>query len=71
MSAYDRIIYLQNDGKMTKCKEATCPEDKANFLITWNGKDWSGFRTLQECVNQFPELEGKYKGVDVYAVVQR
>jgi len=43
--------------------------ENANFVITWNGRDWSGFCTLAECEKQFGELEGRED--DPFAVVER
>jgi hypothetical protein len=68
MQLGDKIIYLKFRGKMEKVEEPRLPE-RANFVITWRGLDWSGFRTLAECERQFDELE-KRDG-DEYAVVER
>lgn len=63
-----REVYIQICGKMYPHFEPQNPE-KANFVITYKGKDWSGFQTLAECKKQFPELE-KRSG-DYFAVVER
>jgi len=52
------IIYTQFKGEMVKINEPIRPNN-TNFLIRWNGMDWSGFRTLEECEQQFPELKDK------------
>jgi hypothetical protein len=62
------MIYIQFKGKMEKVAEPKRPT-QANFVITWRGADWSGFRTLADCETQFRELE-KRAGDD-YAVVER
>ncbi len=36
--------------------------DRANFLITCDYGDWSGFRTLAECLAQIPAWQGKRNG---------
>jgi len=64
-------IYTQFHGKMTKVNEPSLPQN-ANFVITWRGKDWSGFRTLEECEKQFPELEARKNATDdLFAVVEK
>ena len=56
---------------MTLVNQPLLP-NHANFVITWNGMDWSGFRTLQECKNQFEELENKHTSdEDLFQVVER
>lgn len=64
----DRIIYIQTDGEMVRVAEPNRP-DLANFVITCDGRDWSGFRTLPECERQFGELRRR-KG-DPFRVVER
>jgi hypothetical protein len=64
----DEVIYLQCMGKMILVSKPVHPA-RPNFVITWKGRDWSGFRTLTECEAQFPELE--QKSGDHYAVVER
>ncbi len=64
----DRVIYQQFHGIMAKVEEPLRPNN-TNFLITWKGMDWSGFRTLVDCERQFPELENK--SGDNYQVVER
>jgi hypothetical protein len=64
-------IYTQFHGRMTKIGSPTNPNN-ANFVITYKGKDWSGFRTLQECIDQFAELEHKQNAhKDNFNVVER
>ena len=62
-----RIIYVQFKGAMVMLNNPKLPFN-TNFVITWKGLDWSGFRTLEECVQQFPSLE---KEGDNFAVVER
>jgi hypothetical protein len=69
MATGDRTIYTQFRGKMTKIADPTCPADRVNFVITYQGRDWSGFRTLTECEAQFPSLE--QRDGDHFEVVQR
>ena len=59
----DRIIYAMvaiggdiNNQHMVKVNEPIGDVDRDNFLITYNDKDWSGFRTLEGCTNQIPGL---------------
>jgi len=63
----DKTIYVQYQGAMVMVAEPAKPFN-VNFVITWKGLDWSGFRTLEECVRQFPSLE---KEGDNFAVVER
>lgn len=67
--SFDLEIYIQINGEMMKAAEPTCSPEANNFVITYQGKDWSGFRTLKECEDQFPQLKGR-KG-DPFSVVQR
>ena len=74
MSKYDRTIYVQHNGKMVKITDPTGPVDRYNFIIQWNGRDWSGFRTLAECEKQFTELEAsnhRAGNPDSYTVIER
>ena len=52
------VIHTMIDGKMqrTSSPVRSSPEH-ANFVITCQYGDWSGFRTLAECEAQFAELE--------------
>lgn len=53
-----RVIYQQFRGSFVKINEPRNAK-LANFLIRWQGKDWSGFRTLEECRRQFKSLEAR------------
>jgi len=64
----DSIVYTQFKGKMCKVGKARLPNNR-NFVITYKGMDWSGFRTLAECEKQFHELERR--DGDNFAVVER
>ncbi len=70
----DRIIYSLFNGKMVKTGHTANPE-RPNFVITCDYGDWSGFRTLAECEQQFHELEGMAsrmkRGNFYYQVVER
>lgn len=67
----DRTIYIGFNGKMTKINDPQRPQN-ANFVIQWNGRDWSGFRTLAECERQFRELEARpNNGVEAFSVIER
>lgn len=63
------LIYIQFNGEMKKVGEPRISADRRNFVITWKGMDWSGFRTLAECEAQFDELNKK-SNYD-YAVVEK
>ena len=64
----DNIIYVKAQGRMIRCCQPKTTAEHNNFVILWNGLDWSGFRTLAECEKQFPELLAKD---GVYMVVER
>lgn len=66
----DRVIYQGFNGKMSKVGEPRLPEN-ANFVITYKGRDWSGFRILSGCERQFAELETRPNGCDDFQVVER
>jgi len=75
MEQGDRVIYTLYHGKMTRVASTKGPTNLANFLIICSYGDWSGFRTLEGCEKQFPELEetAKENGRDdhFYQVVER
>ena len=52
------IIYILSKGKMTRVGRPRSPESH-NFVIVCAKGDWSGFRTLNECKAQFPQLEAR------------
>lgn len=53
----DNIIYLQDkEGKFLKVGEPRFNSEKANFLILYEGMDWSNFRTLSGCEKQLLSL---------------
>ena len=45
-------------------------QERANFIITYKGHDWSGYRTLAECMPQFTELAARPDGRD-FTIVER
>jgi hypothetical protein len=53
-------IWHSVNGKMFKIGKPRLPKN-FNFLITCKYGDWSGFRTLEECEKQIPELEQMMK----------
>lgn len=63
-----KIIYVQFHGRMTRVDSPNLPQNR-NFVIQYKEMDWSGFRTLQECKDQFGELE-KREG-DHFTVVEK
>lgn len=65
------LIYVQVAGKFARCGEPKTSPERRNFVITWKGLDWSGFRTLADCEKQFPELERRRPGESDYAVEER
>ena len=71
MKYNDIIIYQQYKGKMKKINH-TQFADRSRFVILWRGLDWSGFRTLNQCVEQFRELERREDAhLDDFQVVER
>ena len=70
----DQTIYALFNGKMTRLREPNFPNN-ANFVIVCDYGDWSGFRTLDQCVGQFDELEAMAakagRGNFYYKVVER
>jgi hypothetical protein len=56
----DQVVFESTQGKMIKRNNVHHPK-RANFVIQvyvhFMWRDWSGFRTLAACQNQFPELE--------------
>lgn len=66
----DHTVFIGFQGKMTKVANPKGNCERANFVITFKGRDWSGFRTLEECQKQFPALEEK-SNIEEFAVVER
>jgi len=64
-----RTIYALINRKMAKIEEPKDPEAR-NFVIVCEYGDWSGYRTLDKCIEQFPELESKNRGNFFYRVVE-
>ena len=67
----DHVIFELLDGRMVKVGSPTGNPESANFLIVCDYGDWSGFRTLTECMRQFPELERNGRPNHFYQVVER
>ena len=80
----DNVIYRQFKGEMVKVGEPKAPgftdpetgekhgpEDRHNFLIVCDYGDWSGFRTLEKCLDQLTMdfLKTRYDGF--FAIVER
>lgn len=66
----DTIIYALINGRMCKIGQPKLP-DHRNFVIVCNFGDWSGFRTLAQCEEQFAELEAKGQPDGYFEVVER
>lgn len=68
-------IWASKNGKMVKIGKPHGRVDNYNFLITCRYGDWSGFRTLEECEKQIPELEKNMADMrekdDHYYIVER
>lgn len=64
-----KIIYKGVRGKMVKVRNNGNP-DRENFVIQWKGRDWSGFRTLAACEEQFPDIE-KHPQMEMFTVVEK
>lgn len=52
----DKVIYILHNGRMRQVTQ-TKNAERPNFVIKNDYGDWSGFRTLAECLAQIPELE--------------
>ena len=52
----DKVIYSSHNGKLVKISPPL-NETNANFVIVCTYGDWSGFRTLADCLSQRQELE--------------
>jgi hypothetical protein len=73
MARGDNVIYIINGaGERFKVGKPICSEKKANFLITWNNMDWSGFRTLSECTEQISIMRDNGKAnMHLFEIVER
>lgn len=60
----DRVIYVWRNGQWVKVAEPTTLPGY-RFLITCSAGDWSGFRTLEQCLAQ--KMFGKMQ----YQIVER
>ena len=69
MSENGNRIYVGFKGKMARIGQPKGRIENANFIITWRGKHWSGYRTLAECESQFHELEER-ESVEDFAVIE-
>lgn len=68
----DKLIYCQKeDGSFIKVGEPRGNIDCDNFLILYQGMDWSGFRTLSGCERQLPEIATRGHNRDHFTVVER
>jgi hypothetical protein len=71
MENMDRMIYCQEqDGSFVRVGEPRGCSDRDNFLILYEGMDWSGFRTLSGCERQLPEIAARGRR-DHFTVVER
>ena len=70
----DITIYSLYRGKMVQTG-TTKDAQRNNFLIVCEFGDWSGFRTLMECIRQIPELEDNAKTANrpdgYYRIIER
>ena len=67
----DKVIHAIRKGKSIRMQDPARP-DKRNFLITCQFGDWSGFRSLQECLDQVEELKAMSDaGNREYEIVER
>ena len=68
----DNEVYFIANGEVKCTGTVKCNKEKPNFVIICQYGDWSGFRTLAECVAQFDELKNNtLKMNNWYAVVER
>ena len=63
----DTVIYIRRNSGWQKCSEPRYPNNN-NFLISGHNGDWSGFRSLENCLRQSDESFNKD---EVYVVVER
>ena len=67
----DKLIYCQKqDGTFVKVGEPRGNTGRDNFLILYEGMDWSGFRTLAGCERQLPEIAARGHS-EHFTVVER
>lgn len=66
----DNVLYMLLNGKWVATERNASNPTKANFVIVCNYGDWSGFRPLQECLDQIPERWGNYQP-GFYQIVER
>lgn len=53
----DKLLYCQKqDGSFVKVDDPRGNPNRDNFLILYQGMDWSGFRTLAGCEKQLSDL---------------
>lgn len=66
----DKMIYCQRqDGSFVRVGEPRGSIERDNFLILYQGMDWSGFRTLAGCEKQMSSLV--LEGYKHYTIVER
>jgi len=67
----DLTLYILIEGKWEATdQEASSSEELPNFLIVCDYGDWSGFRTLDECLSQIPS-GWRNHSTGFFSIVQR
>lgn len=54
--SYHPVTHRLIDGQWTPTPATPTRPERANFVIVCSYGDWSGFRTLAECIVQNPDL---------------
>jgi len=77
MSKNDNVIYATIsiggdplNQHMVRVNEPKGITTNANFLVTWQDMDWSGFMTLEEAVEMIPGLV-KRDNAELFKIVER
>jgi hypothetical protein len=46
------VLYISHRGEAVEVNKPRGKVDNANFVIQWNGKDWSGMMPLNQCLTR-------------------
>lgn len=65
-----RTIYVNRGREFVKVQEPKRP-NSFNFVIVCDYGDWSGFRSIEECMKQFNELVNVNRPDGFYRVEER
>lgn len=67
----DRTIYVVLQGKAIMINAPRGSAERPNFIITYQERDWSGFRSLSDCLSQFERDIAPREDAREFAIIER